>query len=288
MGSVRRALVALVVLGAAFSTGPAPDAAASLVFTEEVSFEDVVRPAAAVVLVELADPAQVHVEIPIPGRPDKGCGTYQYGVWRARVVKLVDGTGDRAPPAPGQRLTIFLANTADLIRISQDACLEGISESPIFADYDGEEPKAGAQLLVPLRWQPPYGWVETVAGAWLPPAAEERVRAVRKAERRPAAGDRDAALADILCVSDDDCTVAVTDCGPCGTCPDTPGRALHVETLRRFTAICAAERAKERAVPPGQPRPQPPACEPCRTSEAPPAPQHAVCRAMRCVLAPPQ
>lgn len=148
------------------------------VFTEEVSFADVARQAEVAVVVELGTPAMAPVEIPVPGDEAHDCGTYAYGRWNATIREVVFAPAD-AGLAVGAPIVVYPADTPDLIALTRRACVEGGSRSPIFARYAGAEPTDGARRIVLLRPDPTYGWLEVVAGAWLPTSQRGRLLKAR-------------------------------------------------------------------------------------------------------------
>lgn len=177
---------------------------AGVVVNEDVGLDEVVGWAQAAVVVELGTPAMIPVKIPIPGSPEKDCGTYDYGVWRVTVTEVV-----AAPSGldlqPGAVINVYPGNTPELIRLSTTACVEGISKSPIFHRFDGAKVEDGATLLVLLQWEAPYGWVEAVAGSWVPPAKADAVRKKREAGLPRAVGSDEGKPEALLCVDDADC-----------------------------------------------------------------------------------
>lgn len=176
-------------------------AVASQVFYEELPLADVVSSADAAVIVDVGADGMRSVEIPIPGSPEKSCGTYTYGVWRVTVREVV--TVPRFGPAlsPGQVINVFPGNTADLIDLSRMACVEGMSVSPIFFVFHGEAVDPGDRLLVLLKWSAPYGWVEATSGSWLSPDKAGKV----KNDRSDGLVVEPAPPAELLCVDDADC-----------------------------------------------------------------------------------
>lgn len=177
---------------------------AGVVVNEDVGLDEVVGRAQAAVVVELGKPAMSPVKIPVPGRDGKDCGTYDFGVWRV-TVKDVVAAPSGLDLQPGAVINVFPGNTPELIRLSTGACVDGISKSPIFASYDGARVEDGGTLLVLLRWEAPYGWVEAVSGSWLPPAKAEAVRKKRDDGRPSAAWPVERADEALLCVDDADC-----------------------------------------------------------------------------------
>ncbi|MFZ5478567.1 MAG: hypothetical protein ACOZNI_17485 [Myxococcota bacterium] len=173
----------MIVVGAAL---------AGQVHEEPVGLAEAVSPAVAAVVIQLDTPASVPVKIPVAA----GCEPYAYRVWRGTVTDVVAG-----PVPKGAAINVFPGDTPDLVEMSRAACLDGMIKSPLFSSYPGVPPIDGARLLVVLRWVPPYGWVESVAGAWLPPSSAPEVKAKMAARSwSPEKGTEE-----ILCVRDADC-----------------------------------------------------------------------------------
>lgn len=273
--------------------GQPETAVASVVGRQDVGLDAVYASTEVAVVVHLdeGDPGGMqHVSVPVPGRTAtdcatkdcaaKDCGTYDYGVWTGRILRVVHPpTAAGRPLVEGERIVIFPANTPDLIRLTRRACLDGVRRSPIFRRFpDGAETKGGGDYVALLRWEAPYGWVEAVAGSWLPRKAEKRVARALAGQRRrlpavPTAADGRPQLEDLLCQSAADCTMGVSSCGPCPPCAGRSARAsIHVAAARRLATACDDWRTGRKTK-----------CAPCKAvgPAAPPLPTP-VCRDMRC------
>lgn len=176
-------------------------ALAGQVFTEMVTLDEVLDRAVVVAVVRLETPASRAVKLPVPPAGLRSCGTYDYGVTRVEVREVL-----RTPPtggvAVGQWINVFPANSGDLVDLTHRACVDGTSKSPIFEQFAGDAPADGATRIVALAWEPPYGWREAVAGAWVAPEKRELVERALAAHPGP---ELEPASAPLLCVVDADC-----------------------------------------------------------------------------------
>jgi hypothetical protein len=246
--------------------------------------------------VQLATPATTAVQFPVSPAGDKDCGTRPGEVWRVQVTQVIHPV-KFSPIAAGAPLLIFPADTLANVGFSQDACAGNEVFNPMFAWYPGAEPRAGAKLLVLLKWEPGLGWREVVRGTWLAPSKLSAIKKALAANPKPkspfsTAYDDLFAGAEkhqAMCVSDGDCAKGVLACatGPCGTCPGTIHPAsFAAASVARFHARCSAynEPKPPRKPRPGHPIPPrvPPNCSPCREPLPPLPPWKPVCKNMHC------
>ncbi|MFH1808548.1 MAG: hypothetical protein ABIJ09_07380 [Pseudomonadota bacterium] len=262
-------------------------ARASQVSHEETSLDEVLSQTEVAVLLQLEDPAMRPVAIPVPSDGTKDCGAYRYGAWRARVTRVVHSE-PASGVAVGQTLVVFPADTPALIAISREACLTGMTESPIFGRFKGVEPMKGQPALALLRWLPGYGWAEAVSGSWLKPVDAKKI-AGRLTKRDLGMNPALLPARDSLCVITDDCVQSFADCSLCGTCPDWNGWAATHATSARVAASCKALHPEPKPHKPGEPVPPPPdqpACSPCPQPEkVGPNQVRVECKDMRCRFA---
>lgn len=240
---------------------------------ESATLDEVVERTDVAVIVQLGTPAMEKVSIPVPGGPGKRCDPYDYGVWEATVVEVV--LPPRAGPSlpVGERFTIWPASTGMLIDLERRACVDGTRKSPVVERYDGIAPPEGGQALVLLRWDAPWGWVETVGGSWLDPKDAPRLS---KIERARGASPPDG-LVELACRSDVECGPAPTACGGCPPCSPASGGVAHRVAARWAREQCEASRSQ------GTPNP---ACAPCPPAEEARRPLRVSCEQMRCVGTP--
>ncbi len=257
---------------------------ASQVFHQATPLAEVLQQTEAAVLLQLAKPAMRPVAIPVPGDDKKDCGTYSYGVWRAKVTRIVHAE-KASGISVGQTVVVFPADTPELIGISREACLTGMTESPIFGRFEGVKPEDNQQVLALLRWLPGYGWAEAVSGSWLAPGDARKI--ARKLKRRELLSNPALLPAgQTLCVVNEDCVQSYAHCSPCGYCPGWNGRAFTLSSSARIVASCQVTNPPPRVRKPGGPMPKPPpavACSPCPQSDAVGGKKIPVeCKDMRC------
>ncbi len=149
----------------------AQPALAGQVHSDDLTLEQLLAPVhsghATLALVTLERPESVKRAYPVKGRGAKRCEPYDFVEYRARLDRVVRGPGKG--PKPPAKLRIVPANVPDLVHLSHLDCVDGVSKSPIWPRYAGVAPAPGAQLLVVLRHDARYGWLESVGGAWLSP-----------------------------------------------------------------------------------------------------------------------
>ncbi len=155
---------------------------AGQVHDKAVTLHDVVSHTLAtgggIALLEMdAKPEQPHA-FAVAGQGAKKCPPYAYFRWHARFVEWLAPPKGGPSLAPGVGLSVVPANAPELVALERVACLEGGSKSPVFERFgEGVEPKGGQRAIAFLRHDASYGWVQTVAGAWLGPDRANHFRA---------------------------------------------------------------------------------------------------------------